>query len=133
MGDNNGGSSGVNTNTGSGGRGGEYLNLRGHVVAMPPRDKLSGQEGLSYTESCLRESLRKYSVVPTVVRLAATKTTIGENGKYVIPKGATIMVNMQGVHHNPANWGKDYLDWQPERFYNQDVKPYTFMPFVEGP
>ena len=109
-----------------------YLNKKGHVVAMPPREQLSGPEGLHYTESCLRESLRKYSVVPTVVRLASTRTTIGEGGKYVIPKGATIMVNMQGVHHNPANW-PDYLDWQPERFYHQDLKPYTFMPFVEGP
>ena len=80
----------------------------------------------------MRESLRKYSVVPTVVRLASTRTTIGEGGKYVIPKGATIMVNMQGVHHNPANW-PDYLEWQPERFYHKDLKPYTFMPFVEGP
>ena len=98
---------------------------------MPPRDKLSGQEGLSYTESC--SSLRKYSVVPTVVRLAATKTTIGENGKYVIPKGATIMVNMQGVHHNPANWGKDYLDWQPERFTIRTSSPTPLCPSLRAP
>ena len=109
-----------------------YINSKGHVVTMPARDDLSGQQGLNYIESCLRESLRKYSVVPTVVRLASKRTTIGENGKYVIPKGSTIMVNMQGVHHNPENW-PDYLEWQPERFYETEIKPYTFMPFVEGP
>ena len=34
-------------------------------VVMPPRSQL---DKLEYTQCCLRESLRKYSVVPTVVR-----------------------------------------------------------------
>jgi cytochrome P450 len=112
------------------GSGGNYTNSEGHVINMPPRAKLQGQDGLNYTECCLRESLRKYSVVPTVVRLAAEKTTLA-GGKYVIPKGATIMVCIQGVHHNPENWPEP-MCYQPERFEG-DIKPYTFMPFVEGP
>lgn len=113
-----------------GGVSSEYTNQQGHVVKMPPRLALQGKEGLNYTECCLRESLRKYSVVPTVVRLASDKTTLAE-GKYVIPKGATVMVCMQGVHHNPENWPEP-LVYRPERF-EADIKPYTFMPFVEGP
>lgn len=113
-----------------GGVSSQYTNSKGHVMKMPPRLSLQGQEGLHYTECCLRESLRKYSVVPTVVRLASEKTTLAE-GKYVIPKGATVMVNMQGVHHNPANWPEP-LVYRPERFEG-DIKPYTFVPFVEGP
>lgn len=113
-----------------GGVSSEYTNSKGYVIKMPPRLSLQGQEGLNYTECCLREALRKYSVVPTVVRLASERTTLAD-GKYVIPKGATIMVCMQGVHHNPDYWPEP-LSYRPERF-EQDLKPYTFIPFVEGP
>jgi cytochrome P450 len=43
------------------------------------------------------------------------------------------MVNMQGVHHNPEFWPSP-MDYRPERFKPEnDIKPYTFLPFVEGP
>lgn len=92
---------------------------------LPKRDAL---DKLVYTECCLRESLRKYSVVPTVVRVASEDTNLGP---YRIPRGTTIMVNMQGVHHNPSFWPEPY-SYDPSRF-QRDVQPYTFLPFVEGP
>jgi len=104
----------------------EFCDAKGHVVRLPSRAALS--EGLVYTEMCLRESLRKYSVVPTVVRKAAEDVKLGE---YSVPKGSTIMVNMQGVHHNPEFWPSP-MQYQPERFLERP-KPYTFIPFVDGP
>ena len=41
------------------------------------------------------------------------------------------MVCMQGVHHNAEYWPEP-LAYKPERFM-QEVKPYTFLPFIEGP
>lgn len=97
----------------------------GHVMSLPPRSTL---DGLQYIEMCLRESLRKYSVVPTVVRKASEGVDLGD---YYIARGTTIMVNMQGVHHNPSFWPEP-MEYRPERFLEQP-KPYTFIPFVDGP
>jgi beta-ring hydroxylase len=92
---------------------------------VPSRKEL---EALLYTECCLRETLRKYSVVPSVVRVASEPIELGE---YHIEKGATIMINIQGVHHDPQFWPEPSL-YKPERFLS-DIQPFTFLPFVEGP
>lgn len=97
----------------------------GRIIRLPEKSKL---DKLVYSECCLRESLRKYSVVPTVVRLAAEDVEMNE---YFIPKGSTIMVCIQGVHHNPEYWPEP-LAYKPERFL-EPIAPYTFLPFVEGP
>ena len=85
-------------------------------------------DNLSYTEACLKESLRKYSVVPTVVRVATEDIQIKE---HFIARGTTLMINIQGVHHNPDFWPKP-LEYIPQRFHKTTPKPYTFLPFVEG-
>ena len=92
---------------------------------IPTRTEL---EALKYTECCLRESLRKYSVVPSVVRVASEEIDLGE---YNIEKGATIMINIQGVHHDPQYWPEP-LKYDPERFLSE-IQPFTFMPFLDGP
>eukprot|EP00428_Durinskia_dybowskii_P071154 CAMPEP_0170399000 /NCGR_PEP_ID=MMETSP0117_2-20130122/23724_1 /TAXON_ID=400756 /ORGANISM="Durinskia baltica, Strain CSIRO CS-38" /LENGTH=493 /DNA_ID=CAMNT_0010655639 /DNA_START=27 /DNA_END=1508 /DNA_ORIENTATION=+ len=97
----------------------------GRINSLPARSEL---DKLVYADSCLRESLRKYSVVPTVVRINNADTELGE---YKICKGSTLMVNMQGVHHNPQYWPEPMV-YRPERFL-QPIAPYTFLPFVEGP
>jgi beta-ring hydroxylase len=92
---------------------------------VPTRDELGT---LQYTECCLRESLRKYSVVPSVVRVASEEMEFGE---YRIEKGATIMINIQGVHHDPQFWPEP-SKYKPERFLSE-IQPFTFMPFIDGP
>lgn len=99
--------------------------VSGSINNVPSKEKI---DKLVYSECCLRESLRKYSVVPTVVRLAAEDVDLNE---YFIPKGSTIMVCIQGIHHNPEFWPEP-LVFKPERFLNE-IAPYTFLPFIEGP
>jgi len=94
------------------------------VTSLPSKDVL---DKLKYTENCLLESLRKYSNVPTVVRKASKDVKLGD---YFIPKGATIMVNMQGVHHNPEFWPEPMV-YDPER-HSGTYKPFTFLPFIDG-
>jgi len=97
-------------------------------ATLPNKEQLS--EGLIYTDCCLRESLRKYSVVPTVVRVAAE--AINMDG-YYIAKGSTLMINMQGVHHNPKIWPEPMV-YRPERFLDKEkIAPFTFLPFIDGP
>lgn len=98
----------------------------GEVTSLPSRSEL--QEGLHFTECCLRESLRKYSIVPTVVRVASEDVDVGD---YTLPLGTTVMINMQGVHHNPAHWPEP-LTYNPARFFTPP-QPFTFLPFIDGP
>lgn len=83
---------------------------------------------LVYAESCLRESLRKYSVVPSVVRICDAEV---QYQGHTLPKDTCVMINIQAVHHDEKFWPepKKYI---PDRFL-KEITPYTFLPFIEGP
>lgn len=93
--------------------------------AIPPRATL---DTLNYTEAALKEALRKYSVVPTVVRLASEDVVVGN---YFIPKGTSVMLLIQGVHQRPDIW-ENPMKYEPRRFL-EDVPLYHFLGFIEGP
>jgi len=86
---------------------------------------------LEYADCCLRESLRKYSVVPSVVRVPSEDVEIND---HVIPKGTSVIINIMAAHHNEENW-KNPSEYNPTRFLKGEssIKPYTFLPFVDGP
>ncbi|KAJ1436454.1 cytochrome P450 [Ochromonadaceae sp. CCMP2298] len=97
----------------------------GRICSVPERSVL---DKLVFSECCLRESLRKYSPVPTVVRVSNQDVQLNE---YSVCKGSTLMLCMQGVHLNPDIWPEP-LAYKPERFLGE-IAPYTFIPFIEGP
>ena len=90
------------------------------------REKL---RGLDVTEMCLKEALRKYSVVPIVVRETSKDVTLLE--KHFIPKGTRVMILIQGVHSREDLWPDNHT-FNPYRF-TQKLKPFTFIPFIDGP
>eukprot|EP00981_Chlorochromonas_danica_P014356 scaffold7822_cov179-Ochromonas_danica.AAC.17 len=104
---------------------GNLVQPDGNISKLPERAQL---DKLFFTECCLREAIRKSSNVPTVVRMAVEDVQVGD---YFFPRGTTVMVCMQGVHHNPAVW-PDPLNYKPDRF-KEKPKPFTFIPFLEGP
>ena len=63
-------------------------------------------------------------------------------GPFVIPKGTTIGVNIQAVHHNPEYWPNP-MKFDPQRFlppkegqvsrHRYPPAPFTFLPFIAGP
>jgi hypothetical protein len=62
-----------------------------------------------FTEACLKETLRKYTVVPVITRVAMAEVALcGHN----IPKGSKIVLHLQGTH---CQW-KDPEQYRPERF-----------------
>jgi cytochrome P450 len=99
------------------------------ITSLPRHTELSTK--LEYADCCLRESLRKYSVVPTVVRVASQDVEIQG---HVIPQGTSVMINIMAAHHNERYWpNPDTYD--PDRFSKGEgsLQPYTFLPFVDGP
>eukprot|EP00752_Nemacystus_decipiens_P007756 g6931.t1 len=97
---------------------------------LPSAEEL---RGLQFTEACLRETLRKYSVVPLVVRRCIEDTTICEEGgkEHFIPKGCSVHLLIKGVHERPDLWPEP-MRYDPSRF-TEAVAPYTFLPFIDGP
>lgn len=96
---------------------------------LPNADSLAQ---LTFSEATLRESLRKYSVVPIVAR-RTVKDLYMDN--YFVPKGSSILINIQGVHWNPEFWPEP-MKFDPHRFLDGQVEkrdPYTFLPFIAGP
>lgn len=91
-------------------------------------------DSMLWTVSCLKESLRKYSVVPVVTRDLNTED---ELCGYKLPAGSWIICHLQRVHH----LYKDPLEWRPDRFmpggeydqFDEEIRPYMFVPFIQGP
>ncbi len=85
---------------------------------------------LVFTEACLKETLRRYSTVPTIVKVAACDTVLG---CHAIPKGTGIVILSQGVHMRPDLWPEPEK-YDPNRFLGPGkIEPYTFLAFSEGP
>lgn len=95
---------------------------------LPPSETLGG---LAYTQCCLKEALRKYSVVPIVTRETVKDVALGD-GKYFVPQGTRMMILIQGVHHRADLWPAPQA-YQPERFLDTMPAPFTFLPFIDGP
>ena len=95
--------------------------------SYPTKDAISGMD---YTYAVLKEALRKYSVVPVVTRVTKQEDTLYD---YKIPKGTTIGLLLQSVHHREDIW-PDPDQFKPERFLEtKKIEPYTFLPFIDGP
>lgn len=95
--------------------------------SYPTKDAISGMD---YTYAVLKEALRKYSVVPVVTRVTKQDDELGD---YKIPKGTTVGLLLQSVHHREDIW-PDPDKFKPERFLEPNkVEPYTFLPFIDGP
>ena len=86
--------------------------------AAPPiiPTRKAAEEGFEFSLACLKESLRKYSVVPVVTRVAAEDTTLC--GRRV-PRGTYVAICIQAVHNNTVGalggW-RCPASWEPERF-----------------
>jgi cytochrome P450 len=86
---------------------------------------------LVYTDQVVSESLRLYSPIHSVSRVATADNTLGG---YRIPKGASIYVSMYATHRLPAFW-PDPERFDPERFTaEEDAKRprFAYIPFAAG-
>ncbi|CAG9467343.1 unnamed protein product [Pedinophyceae sp. YPF-701] len=106
--------------------------LSGAAPASPNKNDV---DNMAYGLGVLKESLRKYSVVPVVTRLVLEDDEVLG---HVIPKGTYVMCVVQGVHHH--HWPEPQR-FKPERFlpggeydqFDEKIRDFMFVPFIAGP
>lgn len=97
--------------------------------------------------------MRKYSVVPIAARRVVEDLHLDEeDGPYFLPKGSSVLINIQAVHLDPEIWPEP-MKFDPTRFLpdddaralnapgsattspqrNKPIQPFTFLPFIAGP
>lgn len=86
---------------------------------------------LEYLERVLDESLRLYSPIHSISRVA---TQDNEIGGYAVPKGCTAVVSLYATHRLPEEW-PDPDRFDPDRFLPEACaarSSYAYMPFAIG-
>ena len=101
------------------------------VIGSDQLPQMSDQPNLPYTTAVISEIQRISDIGPFVLRAVLEDTTL--HG-YDIPKSATVVMNLNSVHHDPEVWPNP-LVFQPERFLDEHGKYKSrseFMPFSMG-
>ncbi|KAL4240868.1 hypothetical protein ACF0H5_001653 [Mactra antiquata] len=86
-----------------------------------------------YLGMCIKEGMRLHSPVAIVARVT---TKPFELDGIVAPPDTNVMVNIWMLHHNEHVWGKDHMEFKPDRFSKDNaakMDPYQFVPFSGGP
>ena len=86
---------------------------------------------LTFTEQVINETLRLYSPIHSISRVALTDDTLGG---YHIPAGATMYVSLYATHRLPALW-PDPSRFDPNRFAPDKIERrprFAFIPFAAG-
>ncbi|XP_023222863.1 cytochrome P450 4C1-like [Centruroides sculpturatus] len=81
-----------------------------------------------YLECVIKESMRIYPPFPLIARKNPSKIKIGN---YVLPANSTFVINIYGIHHNPAVYENPEV-FDPDRFLFENYKmlhPYAFLAF----
>jgi cytochrome P450 len=89
---------------------------------------------LKYLDAVINETLRKYTPVLRVERIA-TKDYEFKSLGIKIPKGNKVQIPIYAIHHQ-EDYYPEPQKFNPDRFMpeNKDkLVPYTFLPFVTGP
>jgi cytochrome P450 len=88
-------------------------------------------DALPYVEQVFKETLRLYSPIHSLSRVALEEC---ELGGYVLPKGATAMVSLYASHRLPQYWPHPRR-FDPERFTAAQSAArhrFTYLPFAAG-
>lgn len=82
----------------------------------------------------LNEGLRLYPPGAFMIRETTKKMTLGSIS---VPPKTILLIPIIGLHHDPALWGRDAQDFNPQRFTdgiaNACRTPLAFFPFSMGP
>ena len=88
---------------------------------------------MKYLQKVMQETLRLYSIIPAVTRVATEEVYIKE-ADLTIPKGATLMIPMFLINRDPDLW-ENPSEFNPERFEGRGdftSAKHGFFPFGYG-
>ncbi|XP_050353669.1 cytochrome P450 6a2-like, partial [Nymphalis io] len=88
---------------------------------------------MPYLEACIDETLRLYPTLGNLTREVMHSYTLPTGLR--LQKGDRVHIPVHHIHRHP-DYFQDPMLYQPERFFGDEkmkIKPYTFMPFGEGP
>ncbi|KAF2883647.1 hypothetical protein ILUMI_22519 [Ignelater luminosus] len=89
---------------------------------------------MTYVQQVIDETLRKYPIVPLIVRQCVKDYKI-ENTDTIIDKGTRLFIPTYAIHRDPDNFPEPE-QFDPDRFSpenKRDIKPFTYLPFGDGP
>ncbi|KAJ3928287.1 MAG: cytochrome P450 [Lentinula lateritia] len=97
---------------------------------------------LPYLDAVVKESLRLYAPVPSVLRVAAQDDVIPlshplkdkkgvEHHSISIAKGQTVIVPLLALNRDKATWGEDAMEFKPER-WEKVPEAATSVPGIWG-
>ncbi|KAJ3654759.1 hypothetical protein Zmor_013927 [Zophobas morio] len=89
---------------------------------------------MEYLEMCVKETLRKYPVLPALERKSNSRYTIPETGT-VIEKDTPVFISVMGLQNDPKYFPNPEV-FDPERFSSNNkhlVENCSYLPFGEGP
>ncbi|KFB39403.1 hypothetical protein ZHAS_00006840 [Anopheles sinensis] len=89
---------------------------------------------MPYIDQCINESLRKYPPGANLIRQVSHDYRV-PGTDVTFPKGMNVMIPVYAIHHDPEHY-PDPERYDPDRFSPEATearKPYTFLPFGEGP
>ncbi|KZC12359.1 putative cytochrome P450 6a14 [Dufourea novaeangliae] len=89
---------------------------------------------MKYLDLVFRETLRKYPIVPILMRKVCTNYTF-KGTNITIPKDMNIWIPVYGIHRDSDIYSKPEV-FDPERFTEDAVSarhPMSYLPFGDGP
>lgn len=83
---------------------------------------------------CIAEGLRMYPPLPDLLR-RCTEDYVIPDTNITIEKGTSVIIPILGLHYD-EDFFPEPDKFNPDRFHEENignVKPYTYLPFGDGP
>lgn len=105
----------------------ELASVVGTGSELPPPSAEQVAE-LTYLDAAIKETARLNPVIPIVARQIQKQATIGST---TLPAGCVAAPCIYLTHRRPDLWSEP-KSFEPDRFLNRSVDPYSFFPFGGG-
>ncbi|XP_055302031.1 probable cytochrome P450 313a4 [Sitodiplosis mosellana] len=87
---------------------------------------------MQYLDRVIKEALRLIPPIPFIARKTSADIQLA---KGIIPQDSMVFIHIMKLHRNPTIWGKNALEFDPDRFLPENVAkrpPFSYIPFSGG-